>query len=218
MILRALDSTIDIASRYTKTSHVRMRAMADALLKVDGEGISGDIVECGVWRGGNIILARKLSPRRTCWLFDTFAGMTLPEDVDVTRSGKKAIDSYNGKMKPGGKWAAVPVAEVQDNLRECGVFDEDVLRFVEGPVEKTLVDNKNLPSSISILRLDTDWYSSTKIELEVLYPRLASGGVLIIDDYGHWMGAAKAVLEYFGEEIVSSLRPIDYTAVAMTKP
>jgi O-methyltransferase len=210
-----VDEAIFVASGYTKTSSARLKAMACAVLKIEGEKIPGDIVECGVWRGGNIILARKLAPNRRCWLYDTFAGMSLPQDVDITRSGKRAIDSYLGKMKPGGKWAAVSAEDVRCNLAETGTLDEKLLRFVEGPVEQTLSDASNVPDQIAILRLDTDWYASTKIELEILYPRLESGGVIIIDDYGHWEGARKAVDEYFANEI--ALEMIDYTAAMAIK-
>ena len=74
------------------------------------------------------------------------------------------------------------------------------IKFIEGEVEKTLLYEENLPKKISILRLDTDFYSSTKKELEILYPRLVSGGVCIIDDYGYWKGARQAVDEYFGDQ------------------
>ena len=76
----------------------------------------------------------------------------------------------------------------------------DKINFIKGPVEKTLIMKQNLPSKISVLRLDTDWYKSTKIELEILYPRLVKGGILIIDDYGYFEGARKAVDEYFIEK------------------
>ena len=77
-----------------------------------------------------------------------------------------------------------------------GLLGPDV-RFIVGKVEDTLTVPANLPDKIASLRLDTDWHASTKIELAVLYPRLAAGGVLILDDYGFWTGARAAVDEYF---------------------
>jgi O-methyltransferase len=202
---------------YTKTGTERFAAMAAALRRIDAEGIPGVVVECGVWRGGNIILARKLSPGRVCWLYDTFTGMTPPEPVDVSiSSGKPASISYNKKMQRGDKWAGVSVEEVRANLSEMGVLDDDKLRFVVGPVEKTLTDKANLPSGIALLRLDTDWFASTKIELEVLYPIIAPGGILIVDDYGHWAGSKKAVDKYFGPSV--PMHKIDYTAIQIVKP
>lgn len=201
---------------YAKSSPERFAAMVDAVKRIDRDRISGDIVECGVWRGGNIILARKLSPDRVCWLFDTFTGMTAPQAVDVTRSGKKAIDSYNKKMEIGAKWSGVSVEDVRSNLDATGTLDERLLRFVVGDVSETLLEPANVPECIALLRLDTDWHASTKIELETLYPRLAVGGVLIVDDYGHWMGARKAVDDYFSGRGFE-FTVIDYTAISMVK-
>ena len=92
------------------------------------------------------------------------------------------------------------------------------MKFIKGDVRKTLLDENNLPDSISILRLDTDFYDSTLIELELLYPRLTPGGYLIVDDYGHWRGSRHAVNEYFGEEFVqTNFKKLDYTGVMLQK-
>ena len=87
--------------------------------------------------------------------------------------------------------------DVKKNIRENTNINNIFL--IKGKVENTLRNIKKLPKKISILRLDTDFYESTKIELEVLFPRLVKGGVLIIDDYGFWKGAKKAVDEYFSD-------------------
>lgn len=202
---------------FTKSGPERIAGMIDALRRIDEDRIVGDIVECGIWRGGNIILARKLSPDRVCWLYDTFTGMTEPGEFDVKRSGAAAITSYRKKEDLGQRWAAASVAEVKDILRQTQTLDEDRLRFIVGDVAVTLRDPLNLPDAISLLRLDTDWYASTKVELEVLYPRLVPGGILIIDDYGHWLGARKAVDEYLGAT-AKDLTMIDYTAAMLVKP
>jgi O-methyltransferase len=202
-----VEEVISGVAKYTKSSKARLRAMAAAVARIDAERIDGDIVECGVWRAGNIILARMLSPQRICWLYDTFAGMANPSDCDVTRAGLRISV---------GK-AAVSLDEVVANLSETGTLDLNWLRFILGPVESTLRNNTNLPSKIALLRLDTDWYKSTKIELEVLWPLLQRNGVLIIDDYGHWKGARKAVDDYFGDHGPEKIA-IDYTAIMMVKP
>ncbi len=89
-------------------------------------------------------------------------------------------------------------------------YPEDRLHFVQGPVEETLPDAA--PPELALLRLDTDWYESTLHELEHLYPRLAPGGILIIDDYGHWEGCRRAVEEYFARNPpMPLLQRIDYT-------
>ena len=84
---------------------------------------------------------------------------------------------------------------MQKNIKK--EVNNNKIRLIKGPVEKTLLNNENLPDKISLLRLDTDFYESTKIELEILYPKVIKGGFLIIDDYGHWKGSRKAVDEYF---------------------
>jgi O-methyltransferase len=196
-----------VASLYgiAMTPPVRRRAMIDACRAV--ENIPGDIVECGVFRGANIIIARKVLPDRVCWLYDTFAGMTEPEPVDTKRSGAPAAG------RKTANWCLSPLEEVRGYLEGAGVLDDTKLKFVVGDVLKTL--RVTLPERIALLRLDTDWYASTKLELEVLYPLLSSGGVLLIDDYGHWLGARAAVDEYFGNREWDF---IDYSCVRMVKP
>lgn len=208
---------LDTVKQFTKSSAERLAAMTAALRSIDESGLPGDVVECGVWRGGNIALARLTSPERIVWAYDTYQGMTRPEDVDTNWRGGSALDDFKKKQDAGGLWSAVPLAMVQENLRVCGAYDEEKLRFVVGPVEETLLCEANLPERIALLRLDTDWHASTKIEMEVLYPRLVPGGILIVDDYGHWMGAKKAVDDYFGWD-KPVMRMIDYTAVMMVKP
>ena len=203
----ALDILIDWVQPYTKTSRERLCAMAKALQTIDVEEIEGDVVECGVWRGGNIMLARFLSPDRVCWLYDTFRGMAGRSKYDVNRKG---ISVGTGK-------SAVPIEEVLENFHKTGTYDAAKLRFVRGQVEETLLYDEYLPDRIALLRLDTDWYHSTKIELEKLWPRMEPGGILIVDDYGHWLGCRKAVDDFFRQKVVPFHR-IDYTAIMAVKP
>lgn len=204
-----------VYARYSKSSVPRLAGMIRALRIVENENIAGDIVECGVWRGGNIMLARKICPDRICWLYDTFTGMTEPDEFDSKiSSGESALARY--RAKGGVPWQAENAAQVKQYFRETQTFDESKLNFVIGPVEMTLIESP-LPERIALLRLDTDWHSSTKVEMEKLYPRLAAGGVLIVDDYGHWTGARKAIDEYFGVDI-PEMEWLDYTAIMMRKP
>ena len=204
--------------KYTKSSEARLAAMRDCLLTIEREAIAGDVVECGVWRGGNIIMARKLAPERTCWLFDTFAGMTAPTELDRKPNGFSALDSFRAKTA-ARPWSAVSVNEVRLYLAETGTLDDERLRFVVGPVEATLLDPAHIPERIALLRLDTDWHASTAIELAVLYPRLVPGGFLIVDDFGHWLGARKAFNDYFATRLaIMRITPIDDTAILIRKP
>lgn len=194
---------------YTKQRGGRLQHWADTLHKL---AVDGDIVECGVWRGGAIMLARKLCPDRVCWLFDTFDGMPAPDVID----GEKARARYDAKTTTGRKWAAAAFDEVRGYFAEQGLLDESKLRFVRGQVERTL-RREPLPKRIAVLRLDTDWHASTAVALKVLYPRVVPGGVLVVDDFGHWQGAQKAVVDYFGVGVVQRLHLIDYSAVALRK-
>lgn len=205
-----------IAAPYTGTSRERRAAMVRSLQMLDARGIEGDIVECGVWRGGNIILARRLSPDRVVWLYDTFSGMTMPGPEDVAHHGASARERYHRQRDMAQPWCFASIETVKANLRATDTLDDAKLRFVAGDVLVTLKDAENLPERIALLRLDTDWYASTKVELEVLFPLLVQGGVLIVDDYGHWQGAKKAVDEYFAGKGVR-LEKIDYTGVMMVK-
>jgi len=200
---------IELAHPFSKSGKARLAATWKACQQVDREGIEGAFVECGVWRGGNVMVARWAAPSRQCWLYDTFNGMTEPSNYDMKRSGELATAKWIGK-------AAVSVEEVRRNLCSVGLYNPNEVHIVPGDVRKTLLNQGNLPDNISVLRLDTDFYDSTKIEMEILYPRLSSGGCLIVDDYGHWLGAKKAVDEYLGAN--NRLMPIDYTGAWMTKP
>ena len=150
-------------------------------------------------------------------LFDTFEGMTPPKDVDRTVDHTLAQTHLDRDVdKTGEVWAVAGLDDVRHNMRSTG-YPQDHVRYVKGPVETTIPSHSPV-SPIALLRLDTDWYESTKHELTHLFPLLAEGGILIIDDYGHWEGARKAVDEYFA----ASGRPfylhrVDYTGRLLVK-
>lgn len=191
-----------VRKELTMVGKEAARATARGAKFVASRGIEGDFVECGVWRGGNSMIAHKLfstyAPDRTVHLFDTFAGMTEPEEIDRTRrSGDSALEKFERvKAKDHVDWCYASLDEVRGNF-EAFEMDLTNVRFVKGDVLDTLQDPANLPEKIAMLRLDTDWYQSTKLELEVLYPRLEPNGIIIIDDYYSWAGSHKAVDEYF---------------------
>jgi O-methyltransferase len=214
---------IDELLPYTKQSRRRLECLAETLGVLDHQQIEGDVIECGVWRGASIILARLISPQRVCWMFDTFDGMTLPDrERDISANYISGWGSYQTKTTNGRKWAACPLEDVVINLQRFGAYDPGKIRAVIGDVCKTLKFEAALPQRIALLRLDTDWYASTRAELMALYPRLVSGGALIIDDYGHWLGARAAVNEYFrleptGHPHWRSFTQIDETAIMWIK-
>lgn len=193
---------INISSKFSMTGHERMYLLSQAILNAKEKRLDGDFVECGVWKGGNILLYKLLndfySLNKTIFAYDTFEGMTQPEDIDIDfygNSAKKKLLTNKKSENLDNIHCFSAIDSVRKNILEY--TDLKNINFIVGPVEKTLLIKKNLPKRISVLRLDTDWYSSTKIELEILYPRLVSGGVLIIDDYGAWQGSKKATDEYF---------------------
>jgi hypothetical protein len=164
--------------------------------------VEGDFVECGVWRGGNAIIAaeifRRYGSAKKVYLFDTFSGMTEPTQEDQgLLDGKPAILQYlESDKETHNEWCHASISEVQMNFAKRGLLHSNVL-FIQGDVADSLRDARNLPEVISILRLDTDWYESTKLELEALFPRVSQGGCVIVDDYGYWSGSKKATDEYF---------------------
>ena len=208
---------------FTMTSPERLWSLINAVRHVVDNRIPGDFVECGVWRGGSVMaMARELSALgvndRRIWLYDTFAGMTAPTSADIEAgSGVTAREMLATTPVQDGDnvWCVAGLADVEANVRSTG-YPFEQFTFVEGDVAQTLL--QNAPEKISLLRLDTDWYESTKVELEVLYPRLSVGGVCILDDYGHWQGARKAVDEYFDKlGFRPYMHPIDYSGRVMIK-
>jgi predicted O-methyltransferase YrrM len=162
--------------------------------------IPGAVVECGVWRGGvSMAMASRLSMEgqvKDLYLYDTFDGMSEPTENDVAPSGQKAevLLKNLAKDEQNHIWAFAPLDKVRSNVESVG-YPAEKIKFVKGKVEDTIP--RTIPEKIALLRLDTDWYESTKHELLHLYPLLVSGGVLILDDYGYWAGARKAVDEFF---------------------
>jgi O-methyltransferase len=197
---------------WTMTSAERIYALIHAVRYISSNGIAGDIVECGVWKGGSMAAIAKTllqmqDVERNLYLFDTFEGMSEPTSNDFDYSGKQASDLLT--EEPRFKCSDAPLESVREVLYDTG-YPKEKICFVQGKVEETLPTSA--PDSISLLRLDTDWYESTKYELVHLFPRLARNGVIIIDDYGHWKGSRQACDEYFTQNgIPILLNRIDYT-------
>jgi hypothetical protein len=164
--------------------------------------IPGDIVECGVWSGGSMLLAAHAlmhfgDTSRRIFLYDTFRGMPKPNELDIRWDGVPALPTWERFRQNGRKWGfGGPQDHVRNVVYSSG-YPEDKFVFVEGMVEDTLPATR--PEKISLLRLDTDLYSSTYHELVHLYPVLSVGGVLIIDDYGWLLGAQIATDQFIAE-------------------
>ncbi len=210
-------SVIERARPYSLTSTERMASLCEAASYVVRNGIPGAFVECGVWKGGSAmamaLMLQLERDERELYLYDTFQGMSRPTEQDVDFEGTAALEHW--PEDESFAWGAVSVDSVRDVMLQTG-YPADRMTLVQGKVEDTIPGEA--PEQIALLRLDTDWYESTLHELEHLYPRLAPGGILIIDDYGHHLGARKAVDEYFAGDRIF-LHRIDYTGrIAVKQP
>lgn len=210
-------ATIAAVRPFTMTSPERIWSLLRAVDYTVQQPIAGDFVECGVWRGGSVMaMTRRLSElgdtQRTVWLYDTYEGMTAPSKFDVeATSGTSAKDLLASTAIGDGNniWCIAGLDDVRSNVLSTG-YPESCLKFIKGDVAHTL--SQAIPDEIALLRLDTDWYESTRMSLDVLYPRVTIGGVCILDDYGHWSGARKAVDDYFREHGFRPLmHPIDFS-------
>ena len=221
-------ATIERALPYTMTGVMRLRALIDAVRYCVRADLPGAFAECGVWRGGSVLamictLQDIGVNDRDIFLYDTFEGMTEPTEHDRSSLDRPALETWHEAQVEGGRaWPEVFSEEtfkeedVRRLLTETG-YPRERLHFVRGAVEETLPGTA--PEQIALLRLDTDWYESTRHEMRHLYPRLTSRGVLLIDDYGHWEGARRAVDEHLaevGDDLL--LTAVDYTARIALKP
>jgi O-methyltransferase len=189
----------------TAASTERLYALYSAVRYLVAAGVPGDIVECGVWRGGNCMLAALTlmelgDDARDIWLYDTFSGMSEPSDRDRDVYGGRASDMRERSFSAEGRPAPIQFVASRDdvaaNMATTG-FPEDRIHYVEGRVEDTLPGSR--PDHIALLRLDTDWYESTRHSMRHLYPLVSPGGVLLLDDYGDWPAVREAIHESLDE-------------------
>jgi hypothetical protein len=214
---------LSISNKYSMTGGPRLAQLIQAVDHISNYKIEGDIVECGVWRGGSMLAVAKTlklnnDTNRQLFLFDTYEGMNKPTIHDKNIKGIDAITKFN-QLKFNNESSDYCYADIEDVRHTLSLsnYPLENINFIKGQVETTLPsDNIN---KIALLRLDTDWYESTKHELEHLYDKLVSGGILIIDDYGYWEGAKKAVDEFFQQRgLKLFLSRIDGTGRILVKP
>ncbi len=177
---------------YTMTGKDSLVSFVRAVEHAVRHAIPGAIVECGVWRGGSMMAAaltlQRLGEARELWLYDTFEGMPAGSEHDFNWKGESATQRANDV---GRDWARASIEDVKRAMESTGCRN---FRCIVGKVEATIP--ATVPDQIAVLRLDTDFYESTKHELTHLYPRVSPGGIIFVDDYGHWMGSKKAVDEF----------------------
>lgn len=205
---------------FTQTTRENCFALIRATEYISRNSIPGTFVECGVWKGGSVMAMAMtldaMGETRDMYLFDTYSGMPPGQSDDIDLEGnderwyREESDAFVHAGR-GEKWNAISLEEVQNNLNSLSSTKQR-FHFIEGRVEDRLP--AAAPQSIALLRLDTDFYASTKHELEHLFPRLVKGGILIVDDYGHFLGARKAVDEYFhAHDLRLFMHRVDYTSI-----
>ena len=196
------------AKPHTMLSPNKLFALIEAVRYVHRYGVSGAIVECGVWRGGAMLAAAITLTQlggadRDFYLYDTFSGMTEPTEKDSLIAGGTDPREQFRLTQTGpdsSDWCRAGLEEVKENLTSTG-YDGRRFFTIQGKVEDSIP--ATLPTEIAVLHLDTDWYESTKHELVHLFPRLVPKGVLIVDDYHFWSGVREAVDEYLAESNIS---------------
>lgn len=204
------DDFLILAKQNSMMGLDRLRAIWSCLEEIRSNDIHGDIVQCGVWRGGVTLaileylrLANMVNKK--VWVYDTFGGMCGASDIDVTIHGDRGDE-----IVPGSTLDCEASIEQFTSVVSASPLVDQNLVIVKGDVSKTLLSN--LPDHISFLHLDTDFYQSTLDELKYLAPLVDNCGVIMIDDYGHWAGCRVAVDEYFADKTIS-LEYVDYTAI-----
>ena len=209
-------------NKISLTSQPNKWSLLQSLKHVKDNKIDGDIVETGVFKGANLILINnflnKFHINKKIFAYDTYSGQSDPTDLDYDIKGTSMKKKFSDYKKQNITPVFCALDDVKDNIKKYSNNNLDKITFIKGKVEDTLIVEKNLPSKISILRLDTDFYESVKTSLEILYPRLVSGGVLIIDDYGHFKGAKIAVDNFFKDKKSIWMHRVDYTCRLILKP
>jgi O-methyltransferase len=187
------------AEAETMIGMQRLTSLQECVETVLADDIPGDLIECGVWRGGACILMRAVlaaygDETRSVWLADSFQGVPREDTANYKADKGIRLDRYASIL-------GVPEAEVRANFQCYGLLDEQV-RFLPGWFKDTLHDAPI--DSLAVLRLDGDLYESTIQALDALYPRLSPGGFCIIDDYHAMQPCEKAVTDYRAKHGISA--------------
>ena len=219
-----VNAIVPLVCDYTSASYARIATLWQQVRYLDRYAIAGALVECGVWKGGTVAtmaLAHLKSfskPTRRIHLFDSFEGLPEPRAMDGDEALLLSGGKKSGAMRSINQYAAS--AEISRNLlvKELG-YPENLLSYHPGWFEKTVPNSGARIGPIALLRLDGDWYESTKICLENLYDAVVPNGVVVVDDYGHFTGCRQAVDEFIaGLTHPIMLNYIDYSARYWIKP
>lgn len=219
-------AAVDAASEHTMISYERAVTLYQHVAHLEARGVEGAFVECGVWKGGAASVMAKANlehgaQRRMLHLFDSFAGLPEPTAEDgecvLGRAEAKAKRSLGagGALRPVN-WDAADRKDSEELLARVG-YPKEWIRYHVGWFQETL-DSAEEIGPIALLRIDADWYESTRLCLEKLFPLVVPGGFVIFDDYGHFQGCRQAVDEYLSSHGKGHfLHHIDYTGRYLVK-
>ena len=205
---------INVCRNYSMISQDRFTTNLNSIDHIEKNNIQGDVVEIGVWKGGSILsMIMKYETYkkadRTFYLYDTFTGMTPPSTLDCDLENSLALKILH--------YDYIKCVAPYDLVKK--VIDTHTsypfVEYIVGDILKNITYPKN---KIAVLRLDTDWYESTKVELETFYPLVQTNGIVIIDDYGHWKGCKQAVDEFLINYPEIVIHKSDYTGIWFMKP
>lgn len=194
-------ATIKFVRPFTMTTVQRVEAVISATKHIVKHDVPGAFVESGVWMGGSIMAAARTlvelgATDRDLYLYDTFEGLPAPGEFDRIAGSDQPITELYAQLnaQSGDKpFLDAPLDVVRANIARTG-YPIERIHAIPGLVQDTIPTTA--PEQVAFLRLDTDWYASTKVEMETLFPRLSADGILIVDDYGYLEGSRKAVDEY----------------------
>lgn len=207
---------------YALQNYASLSNVYDLATSIENDRIQGCFVECGVWRGGcaavMAVATKEAGSNRKIWLFDSFEGMPEATDMDTGENAEKlAKGKLGGRLVPVGTNVA-STDEVKTLFFKKLQLNEDNIMLVKGWFQETLPRYRNQIGPISLLRLDGDWYESTKVCLENLYDNVIQGGHIIIDDYGWFAGCKRAVDEFItSRRLTVELQKVDYSRVYFRK-
>ena len=205
---------------YTMTNPKRLGVIYDCVELISIMELDGAFVEAGVYKGGSSMMiaytAKAKELNNPLYMLDTYEGMPKPEKIDVKVEKQNDYTYKWEQAKRDGyvDWCYASYEEVEKNMDKV---DYEDVTMIKGMVEQTIPDKRI--NKISLLRIDTDFYSSTKHLLENLYDKVENGGFIIFDDYYCWEGAKKAVDEFFEERNlnIGELDQIDHSCALYQK-
>lgn len=199
---------VKVCKKYNfgTTTEYNLLQFFNSYKKIYKNQVQGSFVECGVWKGIYLVFIQKLNEyynlnNRKIYGYDTFEGNPRPleknDDINVDKYGNSLIKEYDYKKMDDNTsgWNNASLDNVQENFNQNTQPNNNLI-LIKGKVEDTLLDQKNLPEKIAILKLDTNFYESFKIELEILAPKVQKNGIIIIDNYYSYKGIQKATDEY----------------------